>query len=299
MKEIAFSFDCKQAQLAAVLHLPSACKDIGVVVVVGGPQYRVGSHRQFILLARELAAADFAVLRFDYGGMGDSDGELLGFEHIDMDIRADIDELMRRVPSVKRIALWGLCDGATAASFYAPTDARVVGLTLLNPWVRSDQTLARSLFFHYYRDRLFDFAAWRRLLLNPKAIGGALGSIGRIAKTVLMRHSSAASKPPLDDRSEAAPESTAPKSSTLPLIERMSAALHSFSAPILLILSGVDITANEFVEGVRGNRRLHRRLQAPNVTRQTLDPADHTFSRREWRDRVAQWTREWLRSNYQ
>jgi hypothetical protein len=78
----------------------------------------------------------------------------------------------------------------------------------------------------------------------------------------------------------------------------MSDSLHSFSNPILLILSGVDITANEFVEGVRGNRRLRRRLQNPNVSKQTLDLADHTFSKREWRDRVAEWTRDWLKVTF-
>ncbi|MDE2614839.1 MAG: hypothetical protein KGL78_15480 [Burkholderiales bacterium] len=31
-------------------------RNVGVVVIVGGPQYRVGSHRQFALLARHLGA---------------------------------------------------------------------------------------------------------------------------------------------------------------------------------------------------------------------------------------------------
>jgi alpha/beta superfamily hydrolase len=47
-----------------------------VLVIVGGPQYRAGSHRQFTLLARSLAEQGFAVLRFDYRGMGDSTGAM-------------------------------------------------------------------------------------------------------------------------------------------------------------------------------------------------------------------------------
>ena len=48
--------------------------------MVGGPQYRVGSHRQFTLMARAFAAAGYPVLRFDYRGIGDSEGESRGFE---------------------------------------------------------------------------------------------------------------------------------------------------------------------------------------------------------------------------
>jgi hypothetical protein len=49
-----------------------------VVIIVVGPQYRAGLHRQFVSLARTLSTAGFLVLRYDYRGMGDSDGEYLG-----------------------------------------------------------------------------------------------------------------------------------------------------------------------------------------------------------------------------
>jgi len=52
----------------------------GVLIVVGGPQYRVGSHRQFLLLSRRLAAEGHPVMRFDYRGMGDASGAMRGFE---------------------------------------------------------------------------------------------------------------------------------------------------------------------------------------------------------------------------
>ncbi|HLB84425.1 MAG TPA: hypothetical protein VJK00_06820, partial [Steroidobacteraceae bacterium] len=45
-------------RLIGILHRPQTQGNLtrGVVVVVGGPQYRIGSHRQFVLLARSLAA---------------------------------------------------------------------------------------------------------------------------------------------------------------------------------------------------------------------------------------------------
>ena len=55
-------FHCEREQLVGMLHRganPDA--RLGVLIVVGGPQYRVGSHRQFVLMARDLAAAGYPV----------------------------------------------------------------------------------------------------------------------------------------------------------------------------------------------------------------------------------------------
>ena len=76
--EHAIAFDCVEEQLLGVVSLPAQASDIGVLVIVGGPQYRVGSHRQFVLLARYLAASGYPVLRFDVRGMGDSSGQFPG-----------------------------------------------------------------------------------------------------------------------------------------------------------------------------------------------------------------------------
>ena len=73
---------CGGERMLGILALPAVPADIGIVLVVGGPQTRVGSHRQFVLLSRCLAAAGYAVLRFDYRGMGDSSGEQRGFERL-------------------------------------------------------------------------------------------------------------------------------------------------------------------------------------------------------------------------
>ncbi|HBZ05431.1 MAG TPA: hydrolase 1, exosortase A system-associated, partial [Massilia sp.] len=48
---------CRGAWLYGIVSLPAAPHPRGVLIVVGGPQYRAGSHRQFTLLARDLAAA--------------------------------------------------------------------------------------------------------------------------------------------------------------------------------------------------------------------------------------------------
>ena len=140
MRESVLGFACEGEPLIGILAEPSdgAVADVGVLIIVGGPQYRVGSHRQFTLLARHLAANGFAALRFDYRSMGDSPGETRDFLAVDADIAAAIDALLAARPALKRVALWGLCDAASAALLYLDStrDPRVAGVALLNPWAR-------------------------------------------------------------------------------------------------------------------------------------------------------------------
>src|SRR4051812_49228851 len=87
-EERALVFHCKDAWLYGVLSLPEQISSRGVLIAVGGPQYRVGSHRQFTLLARHLAAYGIPVMRFDFRGMGDSEGDARTFEDVEDDLRS-------------------------------------------------------------------------------------------------------------------------------------------------------------------------------------------------------------------
>ena len=99
--EEAVLFGCGGETLVGVVTRAGTAAEAGMVVIVGGPQYRAGSHRQFVLLCRRVAAAGFPALRFDYRGMGDSSGAPVGFENADADVAAAIDTLMARCPSLK------------------------------------------------------------------------------------------------------------------------------------------------------------------------------------------------------
>ena len=274
-EESAVAFACRDEWLYGVLHRAREPVRRGVVLVVGGPQYRVGSHRQFVALARHLAQSGIAVLRFDYRGMGDSLGEERNFEHVDDDIRAAIDCLLERAPEVREVALWGLCDAASALLFYAGSDPRVVGLALLNPWVRTEQTVAQTYLRHYYVDRLRDPEFWRKLLTGELGIAKALGSLFRTFRA-------------------AKGGTTSISNAAAGLPERMVAGMRHFRGHVLLILSGDDITANEFKDTAARSRAWQGALDNPRVTRRDLPGANHTFSRREWRDQVSTWTAQWL-----
>ncbi len=268
---------CEGERLLAVLAEPAgeATGDLGVVVIVGGPQYRVGSHRQFVNLARALAGTGFPVLRFDVRGMGDSTGARRGFEQLGADVRAAIDALLAARPGLRRVVLWGLCDGASAALLYLHErpDPRVRGLCLLNPWVRSEASLARTHIKHYYLQRLGQREFWRKLLSGQVA-GQALR--GLWANLAAARN-----------------EVTSPRSGT-PYQSRMAAAWQRFDGPSLLVLSGNDYTAKEFVEYTAAAADWRGLLQRPLLSRHDAARADHTFSAASDRGELEQVTLRWL-----
>ncbi len=274
--EEATSFACAGEMLLGILARPETPAQTGVLVIVGGPQYRVGSHRQFVLLSRTLAAAGYPVLRFDYRGMGDSEGKPRDFLALTADITAAIDALYERVPSLKKVALWGLCDGASSALIYyhETSDPRVHQLCLLNPWVRSEVSLARTKVKHYYAQRLMQKHFWLKLLAGKVM----LGAISSLAKDLGMWASGSAWPAPKDHSFQ----------------KKMAAAWAIFPGKILLILSCDDYVAKEFLEYASRNPDWKSALKNPNLVRHTLQGADHTFSTAKSRAMVDDLTLSWL-----
>ncbi len=283
----AIAFSCHGEALYGVLDLPSRPHGgRGVLVVVGGPQYRAGSHRQFTLLARRLAAEGMPALRFDYRGMGDSEGEIRNFEQVEDDLRAAVDRFMAEVPGLREVVLWGLCDGASASTLYAPLDARVTGLALLNPWVRTEEGAAKAMLKHYYKDRLLDPALWKKIASGQFDYAGAARSFFQLAGSALSPRRAAPGQEQTEQVQKAEPA---------PLPERMQAALSGFRGQVLVMLSGADLTAQEFGDVAGGSRPWRDLMAAQRVTRHTLPGADHTCSQRPWQDQVEDWTVAWLR----
>ncbi|WP_338769341.1 hydrolase 1, exosortase A system-associated [Massilia sp. METH4] len=296
--EQALTFPCAGEWLTAILSpaAPAATPARrGVLIVVGGPQYRAGSHRQFALLARALAARGIPAMRFDYRGMGDSTGPARNFEDVDTDLRAAVDRFMSAVPGMAEVVIWGLCDAASAALFYARHDRRVAGLVLLNPWARTPAGLARATLKHYYVQRLLQPALWKKIASGQFEFGKALRSLTGLLGA------SRGDKPSEPNHPAKLPETPANTVAAKPampagpdLHARMLAGWQGFEGPILLITSGADLTAQEFLDMVKASRQWRKLLAAPRVQRRTLQAADHTFSRREWRDQVAAWTAQWV-----
>jgi exosortase A-associated hydrolase 1 len=175
-----------------------------------------------------------------------------------------------------------LCDGASAALFYAHQDWRVSGLVLLNPWVRTEQGVARVHLRHYYLQRLFQASLWKKVVSGGFNFREAAAKLRRSVVDAMERNTSPGTvdKSPIGEA---------------PLPERMEDALRRFQGRVLLILSGNDLTAQEFKDVVAKSRRWRQLLAGDRVTRFDLPEANHTFARREWRNQVARWTEAWVK----
>jgi uncharacterized protein len=275
--ETALTFSCAGEHLVGVICVPERRAGPGVLIVVGGPQYRAGSHRQFVHLARGLAQDGYAVMRFDCRGMGDSEGALRTFEQISDDIDAAIDAFARKLPELTQFVLWGLCDGASAALLYLDErgDRRVKGVCLMNPWVRSDESLAKTQVKHYYVQRLTQAAFWAKLIRGQIGLG-ALSQLWRSLRMALAK-------------------APANAGDAQRFQQRMARAWSMFSGPVLLLLSELDFTANEFVDYTASDPAWRGAIETRQPTRAMLAGADHTCSQPGAQDAALRLTVNWLR----
>lgn len=285
VRERALVFECDGDSLVGVLAQPEKPAAIGVLIVVGGPQYRAGSHRQFVHLARALAQAGVSTLRFDCRGMGDSEGEARSFEVLDDDIEAAVAALKREVPELHHVGLAGLCDGASAALMFlarrAPQarQAGVRALCLMNPWVRTETGAAAVRVRHYYVERLLSGEFWRKLFSGGVA-RGALAEAARSVGQMLGGGRTAAAGP----------------QETVHFTELMARAVQAFDGPLLLVTSGRDYTAKEFLAAAAADERWRAALARPLTQHLQLPQADHTFSALRDQQEVERCAAQWAGS---
>jgi len=270
MSEEAFTFACSGDRLVGVLHHPAGpTKRFGLLILVGGPQDRVGAHRQYVHLARRAAAAGIAAMRFDYRGIGDSEGSYPGFEAVGPDITAAVAAFHARVPGLDGVVLWGMCEGASAILLAGVTNPSVRGNVLVNPWVRTTSGEAQTYLRHHYGNRLLSRETWARVLRGEVNVARSMGSIMALAWRALRPGRRAAA--------------TAPP----PYPERMAAGLGAFDGDTLLVMSGRDLVAREFDDVTRAAGPWQRALSRPAVRRVDIAESDHTFSSEAWRTAAA------------
>jgi exosortase A-associated hydrolase 1 len=238
------SFPCEDAELGATLDEGEG--ETGLLLVTGGSQTRIGSHRMYERLARTLAAQGISCLRFDRRGVGDSSGDEPGFRGSEPDLEAAAAALRAERPGLNRVYGFGLCDGATALALFG-NRLGLDGLILVNPWLVEAEAgePPPAAVRRHYRERLLSLDGWKKFLSGRVDYGKLFRGVLRVGRR-----------------------------SASPLAEQVAVALARHRLPAMWILARGDATAiaaeaelqSKAFEGLRGDH-----LQ--------VDTDSHTFAR--------------------
>lgn len=241
------SFECEGAKLGA--SLDSADGETGLLIVTGGTQTRIGSHRMFERLALALAGGGWPCFRFDRRGVGDSESEDGDFKGSGPDLAAAAATFRLEQPQLTRLLGFGLCDGASALALHGKA-AGLDGYVLVNPWfveAEAGERPAAAIKSHY-KAQLLSLSGWKRLLSGSISYKKVLKGLGRIA----------ASKP-----------------STL--AGDIAAAMAKAGIPAQLILATRDSTA--IAAQAEWSSPAFKSVRQANPAPVTIDSDSHTFSR--------------------
>lgn len=174
MTETPLYFRNGRYQLFGILHEAPA-NPARPAFVFSHPfaEEKLWAHRVFVAFARRLAAAGYPVLRFDYMGQGDSEGDLR-----DASVATCLSDLACAIEQTKRmigcdqIALLGLRLGATLASLAAEERSDIRALVLWAPIVdgaRYMQELLRT-------NLTTQMAAYKEIRLDREALAAAISA---------------------------------------------------------------------------------------------------------------------------
>jgi exosortase A-associated hydrolase 1 len=176
------TFPCGDDLLSG--SLDEAAGTTGVLMVMGGTQTRIGSHRMYERLANGLAEHGFSCLRYDRRGVGDSSGEDPGFKDSEADLKAAADTFRAEMPAVEHVIGFGLCDGATTLALHG-AGSGLDGLVLVNPWLVEAEAgdMAPAAVRAHYRERLLSGAAWKKLITGGVNMGKLLGGLRKASSS--------------------------------------------------------------------------------------------------------------------
>lgn len=243
------TFDCAGDTLGATLDGESG--RVGVLIVTGGTQTRIGSHRMFERLSAALAANGYPCFRFDRRGVGDSDGLDAGFRGNGEDISAAAQAFRARADGLESIIGFGLCDGATSLALFAGP-AKLSGLILVNPWLVEAEPDAPppAAIKHHYRQRLLSVEGWQKLLTGSVSYKKILKGVAKV----------------ITDRQPSG------------LAEETAEALATAKLPIELILALDDATAVAAAHVWRSDT-FARHLSGVTTQTTVIETDSHTFAR--------------------
>jgi hypothetical protein len=155
LKEIPLVFKCKVNHIFGILHLPKRKNPPLIIMCHGWGSNKLGTHQGlFVKAARNLCKNGFAVLRFDFRGSGDSEGEFekQTIETMLEDLNCILNNLDKNYVNTDKIGLIGHSLGGKISILKAAKDKRIKYLALWSTPVLHKEILSQA-FVNEVRER--------------------------------------------------------------------------------------------------------------------------------------------------
>lgn len=295
------------ARLFGIVHHPDSGRPnpVPVILLSPGVKSRVAPHRLYVKLARHLASVGFVVLRFDFAGLGDSEGVIGEAVTADFygtvqtgryvdDTRAAMDWMAAEY-GASRFILAGLCGGAITGLLAGAQDRRVdslvgLGLPVLLDSENVDPTkylTAGELeqWREGYFAKVFDIRSWLRLVTFRSNYRVIL----KVLSGWLRRRTSSESVAPA--------ASPAPADNFNPMVPRAFRAMAA-TRHVLLVFGEADRLHSIYQERFAQPFRSELSGFGDRVEVHVVENANHVFSLPEWEGEMRRHLDAWLRRRY-
>lgn len=285
--------------------VPPPSHDVAILLLSPGVKMRLGPEGLYRRMSEEFVRLGFPVLRFDFHGLGDSEGvvaeEILKdfYSHVEagryVDDSIDALDWMQATYGVKRFILAGLCGGAITGLFTGARDKRVIGLLALGiTTVVSSRTVDARYISSGQLDRLQQSyllklakpSAWLRLL--------TFKSDYRVLWRILLRMW----KRPLQQPGANTPAQGEPPDNSNPLFPPAFFQMLASKRPMLLVFGGSDRLRWDFEEKFVARYRDRLAHTPDGYEVHIIEHANHVFTFTEWQREMLEQSERWLSRHF-
>jgi len=306
----AISFPNAQGlTLFGTLHAPEhATADLPVVVLLSpGVKMRVGPGRLYVPLTEMLLERGFSVLRFDFYGLGDSEGELAEtlladvYNHIEVGRYVDDTQsalAWLRTRGHRRFILGGLCGGAITALLTALREPAVEGLLSLGMTVTLASNAAVPGKYmtrvqldsrrKRYLKKVISPTAWLRFLSFKSEYSVIWHSMKRLWEP---------KKPPAP-ASAAAQQNIEQRGNANPLFPPAYFGFLQRGGHALMLFSERDRLQSEYEEKFAEPFALQLQPFLAQIHKHVIPHANHVMALHEWQREMVDVCRQWTQARY-
>jgi alpha-beta hydrolase superfamily lysophospholipase len=305
-------------RLVGMLHEPTSegRRDVAVVLLSPGVKTRVAPHRLYNKMAAALCAQGFTVLRFDFYGLGDAEGEiplrnlrdLYGSVALGRYVGDTRDALawLARTHGFERFIVGGLCGGALTGLLTAPGDPRIVGIVALGLPVMLDSADLDPVQFmtvgqltslrSRYLQKALDPKAWLRVLSFKTDFRLMMKSFGTLIRR--KKKPAPAATPATTGAGAAPPAAVETPANMNPHFAPAFFKTAERGCPMLVVFSEADRLYWEFEEKFVALNRPRYDACAPQLDLHVIKSANHILTFEPWQAEMQDHLRRWLERRF-